>query len=985
MKPLKSLFVLVVALTITTPLHAIDTHRARKPITVQLKWKHQFQFAGFYAALEKGIYANAGFDVQLKQATGDTNSVEEVLAGRADFGVANSELLLYRLLGKPVTALAVIIQHCPLVLLSLKDSNILSPHDLIGKRVMFPEGVYGASTQSVLLHEGVRADQLTQVPITYDVNDLINKKVDAMVGYITDQPYHLKRLNVAYNVMNPGGYGIDFYGDTLFTTERRVSNKLEEVMRFREATLEGWRYAINHSDEIIHLIKEKYQSEKSLEELRYEADVTIKLIVPELVSLGHMNSGRWQSIASVFKQLGLASSDYYDERAFIFSAEQRQLDNKLTFFSWVLFIIVTLAVSIVLTLTTFSKRLKVAVANKTHELEQANEVLIKNTEELLDTQTQLSLLTQVLEERIQVRTETLEKTNLELKSEIETRREREHSLQLFLLAIEHSSSSVIIINDCQKIVYVSRALRDLLNYELESLAGNSLEVLRRFMEIPDLDWPVLKDGFKVEDGFKEVFRQEVKCTTASGSSAWMQMSISPIYRVQQSQPHFVIVCENITQIKQRKDEMEKLAFFDTLTGLQNRLLFKSNLQEAVERAREHGKLTALLFVDLDNFKNINDSLGHDAGDIVLRAAAERLSQHVRDQGSVARISGDEFAILLTNIHSKEYAGEIAAAILKELSAPILCKSRECFITASIGISVTPTDTLSQDELTKNADIAMYQAKKSGKNHFCFYSLALTREVRRKIQLEQNLRQSLGRNEFYLEYQPKISMDDLSLVGLEALIRWREPGFGVRNPSEFIGIAEDSGFIIPLGNWIIHTASKALGVLRRTGIAGIKLSINLSPRQMRDKNLLPNLQVLREEGRSWIDDVELEITETCLIENMQESIQQLVKLRERGFSLAIDDFGTGYSNLSYLKQLPIDTIKIDKSFLQDIPTDKNNVEIVSAVIAMAHKLNLKVVAEGVETAEQFEFLQQCRCDQVQGYYLCKPIGLNALIERYQVTH
>lgn len=697
-----------------------------KPVVMQLKWKHQFQFAGYYAAVEKGFYSQAGFDVTLKAATPDINPVEEVMAGRADYGVANAELVLYRMTGSPVTALAVILQHCPLMLLSLRESGILSPQDLIGKRVMYPQGIYGANTQGILLKEGVRSDQIVQVPLSFDINDLITGKVDAMVGYITDQPYHLERLNIPYNVIDPRSYGIDFYGDTLFTSEKRASEEFDEVARFREATLNGWRYAVDHPDEVITLIKDKYQSEKSIEELQYEAHKTIEFIVPELVSIGHMNPGRWQSIAQVYASLGLASGRY-DEDAFVFAVEKRQMDKKLQRLFLMSGLMVMLTILGLLALMLFNNRLKKAVAEKTRDLQSANDILTGKTEALMSAEQELSALNHELEKRVQTRTEALEIANRELTLEIAERHRRELSLQTLSMAIEKSNSSVLVVDDDQRIIYASRALSELVGIAPSILMGESLERLRARLDLPELSERVF------EQGRKTLLSQEICCQSASGQVLWMQANISPLYRENGRPPHYVIVCEDITLLKQRKDEMERLAFYDPLTGLENRLLFNVQLEKAVSRAERHQTKTAMLFVDVDNFKSINDTYGHDVGDAVLIEVARRMSKHARKEDTVARISGDEFALLLSDVSSSSAAGLVAAAIASELALPMKCGGQECTVTVSIGISMTPDDTLDMAELIKFADVAMYDAKKKGKNNHQVYSPGMRPDVQRRAE------------------------------------------------------------------------------------------------------------------------------------------------------------------------------------------------------------------------------------------------------------
>ncbi|MBV1920292.1 MAG: ABC transporter substrate-binding protein, partial [Pseudomonadales bacterium] len=374
---------IIVSVTMVSSLKAETTISSRTltSITVQLKWKHQFQFAGFYAAIEQGFYQEAGFKVTLKEADYMTNPIEEVLSGRADYGVANSELMLYRMNGDPVTVLAAIIQHSPIVLMSLKSSNILSPQDLIGKKIMYPEGHYGANTLGILLKEGIEQDQIESIPLSFNINDLIEGKVDAMVGYLTDQPYLLKAKDIKYNLIHPRSYGIDFYGDTLFTREVKADKAPKEVIKFRDATLKGWKYAVDHPRETIDIILNQYHSEKSRSELQYEANETIKLIVPELVEIGHMNPGRWQHIAKTFSDLGLAQGKFLDD-GFMFTPEKQQADLTLRIFVRVIIIIFFVSGCLITLLAYFNKKLKQAVTEKTVHLTVVNERLLASTKQL---------------------------------------------------------------------------------------------------------------------------------------------------------------------------------------------------------------------------------------------------------------------------------------------------------------------------------------------------------------------------------------------------------------------------------------------------------------------------------------------------------------------------------------------------------------------------------------------------------------------------
>ncbi len=944
------------------------------PITVQLKWKHQFQFAGFYAAVEKGFYQEAGFDVTLKEADYMTNPIEEVLSGRADYGVANSELMLYRMNGEPVTVLAALIQHSPIVLMSLKRSNILSPQDLIGKKLMYPDGHYGANTLGILFKEGIDQTQVKSIPLSFNINDLIEGKVDAMVGYITDQPYLLKTKNIEYNLIHPRSYGIDFYGDTLFTSEIQVNKAPEEVAKFRSATLKGWEYAVDHPRETIDVILSQYHSEKNRSELQFEANETIKLIVPELVEIGHMNPGRWQHIAKTFSDLGMAQGKFLND-GFMFAPEKQKADHTLRLFIRTITIIFVVSGGFIALLTYFNKKLKQAVNDQTVHLTVVNDRLLASTKQLSEKKVALNTLNHELEQRISTRTESLNKANTELFQEIEYRKERELSLQLLSKAIENSSSAVLIVDSRKIISYASSAFLRLMGLLERELTDQPINILEGKLSLPMLS------NTHFQTGSQGSTQHELECMGREGKTHWLQTTISPLWTEDEKISHYVMVFEDVTNLKQRKDEMEKIALYDPLTGLESRVLFRIRLDKAIQRAKRNKEKTALLFVDVDNFKEVNDTSGHEAGDTVLKTISERLKTHVRKNDTVARISGDEFTVLLSDINSYDDASKITSSIIESFQNPIRLKNTETFVTVSIGISVTPDDSENMDELIKNADLAMYKAKQDGRNNFRFFCQDMNVEVSRKTTIERELRGALENKNFFLLYQPKVLFGKNIIVGAEALIRWQHSVDKVKNPDDFIPVAEDTGLIIPIGRWVIKQAISDIKQLLDLCVDRITISVNISPRQIKDSNFIVEIREIFSKIPELIQYFEFEITENAFIDNQLGNISRLNELRDMGFSISIDDFGTGYSSLSYLKRLPIDTIKIDRTFVQDLPDDKDSAEITNAVIAMSHKLNLAVVAEGVENLEQAQFLEAISCDIAQGFYYGKPMTLKNLIANF----
>jgi diguanylate cyclase (GGDEF)-like protein/PAS domain S-box-containing protein len=451
-----------------------------------------------------------------------------------------------------------------------------------------------------------------------------------------------------------------------------------------------------------------------------------------------------------------------------------------------------------------------------------------------------------------------------------------------------------------------------------------------------------------------------------------------------------VIVRDITERKRAESRIRNLAYFDGLTGLPNRMFFLEHLTETIKYAASQQQLVAVLFIDLDHFKGVNDTLGHSAGDALLRTVAERLQGCVRTQDvvvrdklntdltKVSRLGGDEFTILLSDLHAVDDAAGVAQRILTALTQPVIVGNEELFVSASIGIAVYPLHGEAEDLLLKHADTAMYHAKQLGRNNYQFYSSAMSAKASARLSMEGKLRRALERDEFVLHYQPQVLSVSGEVVGVEALLRWRHPDLGLVSPADFIPVAEETGLIVPIGEWVLYRACAEAKSWPQSGLPPLRLGVNLSRQQLARREIVTTLRTVLASTGLDPNRLELELTEDSVIENLSETIVVLNQIKDLGLSLAMDDFGTGYSSLSCLKRMPLDCLKIDRAFVRDITDDPNDATVVAAILAMAHSLKLRVVAEGVETQAQQQFLQVHQCGELQGYYFSRPLPIGELI-------
>lgn len=783
-------------------IFVIPLTTSAETVSLQLKWSHQFQFAGYYAAIEKGFYREEGLDVILREGLPATNLIDEVMSGNADFGVDNTSLLIERDRGKNVVVLAAIFQHSPQVLIARKDSGIVSPHDLISRKVMLDKE-QSTDILAMLNNEGIAIEEVNFVPHTWNVRDLIDGKVDAMTAYTTVEPFLLHNRDIPLTIIHPISYGIDYYGDCLFTSEQQIAAKPELVARFVRASLKGWEYAMSHQEELIDLILTSYNPKLSREELRFEAQEMQKVILPEYVEIGHMNAGRWAKIADNHQKFGLIGPNFpLDKFIYRPGSPNHVLYQRLLV---PLFTIIGLLFVGLVAFVAFNLRLK-----------------------------------QIVQER----TATLE--------------------------------------------------------------------------------------------------------------------------------------EKLIQLREKEETIRLIAYHDILTDLPNRHMFTEQLRQKIAAAQGNNQHFSIVFLDLDDFKRINDAMGHAAGDEFLRIVAHRLQHCLQERGIVYRLGGDEFILLFSDTSDYSQTLDIVELVISAIRMPWNFRDSDFYLSASIGIAMYPKNGQDPEFLIKAADMAMYEAKRQGKNRYQFFSEAMHSKSIEKLILESELHQALTNSEFVLYYQPQVDCNS-SIIGVEALIRWNHPTKGLLPPGVFIPLAEETGLIVPIGDWAIRTACRQCMEWQNSGHPPLRVSVNLSVRQLQHTDLLEKIRGVLLETELPPHLLELEITETVAVTHADLVVPIMDSLRALGVRLALDDFGTGYSSLMYLKKFPIDILKIDKSFIQDITVNHDNEAIIQTIFRLAEILQIGTVAEGVETEEQYKRLRSLSCPIMQGYLFSRPIPAEELQE------
>ncbi len=552
--------------------------------------------------------------------------------------------------------------------------------------------------------------------------------------------------------------------------------------------------------------------------------------------------------------------------------------------------------------------------------------------------------------------------------DITERKWAEEKLRQSAKVLENSAEAITITDAKSRIILVNKAFSQITGYTLPEVLGKN---------------PSLLSSGKHSREFYQKMWNSIHTIGYWEGEIWNRRKNGEVYpewlhiSVIKDEDHeeitnYLGIFSDLTLRKQTEQRLAYLAHYDDLTGLPNRSLFYEKTAMAIYQAQQHSNQVAVMFLDLDRFKYVNDTWGHIVGDVLLKDVATRLTECLGKSDTIARLGGDDFTILLENLKNLQDLEHIAQTIIDAMQTSFDLNGHETFVTASIGISVYPADGLDIDTLLKNADAAMYRAKEAGRNNYQFFKPQMNIHVHQRLTLESKLRHALERNEFLLYYQPQMHLASGIIVGAEVLLRWQHPELGLVLPYHFIPLAEETGLIVPIGEWVLHHACLQQQHWCKTGQPLLRISVNLSSRQFRQEDLTKTVMRAVEETNVDPTLLELELTESMLMQDAENAAKTLHQLKDRGIQLAIDDFGTGYSSLNYLKRFPIDKLKIDQSFVRDIPTNKDDMTITRAIVALARSLNLKVIAEGVETKAQEVFLRSLKCDEVQGYLIGRPM-------------
>ncbi len=1003
------------------------TSPSENVVDLQLRWHHQFQFAGYYAALEKGFYKEEGIDVRLHAGDPEHQPVSEVLSGRAQYGEGNSEILYQRLQGEPLVALAAIFQHSPSILLVLQSSGIKSIHDLIGKKVMLADKRSDADFMAMFLSEGIALSQVNIMPSSYQLDDLISGKVDAFNAYSTNEPYFLKQHNIPYNIIDPTTYQIDFYSDILFTTEAELRDHPQRVMAMRRATLKGWHYAMDHPEEIIDLLITKYQVNKTREHLRFEAAAMRQLILPDLIEIGHMNPGRWQHMAAAFVKAGLVQTDDSLD-GFIYDAAR---PNHLPV--WVMpvliaaFALLAAAWFITYNLHRFYRQMAIAQTTLIESEERFkalsdaayggivihdqgvimecnkglsditgftyDELIGRNGLELIAPEYLDQVVSNIRNgydgsyEVVGIRKDgsriplTVKGKNVTYKNtkarviefiDITEQKEVEEKLRLAASVFTHAREGIMITDVKGNIIEVNDTFSHITGYSRSEILGCNSRILKSDRHEDAFYAEMWASLINEKHWVGELWNQR-----KNGELFAELVTISAVSDADGQISNYVALFSDITQMKQYQQQLEHVAHYDALTNLPNRVLLADRLRQAMTQTNRREQLLAVVYLDLDGFKAINDAHGHDMGDELLIKLSRRMGEVLRDGDTLARIGGDEFVAVLVDLEKKHECELILERLLVAAASPVTVGDVILQISTSIGATIYPQDGAEADQLIRHADQAMYAAKQMGKNRYHLFDVDHDESVKTQRASIEQIEHAFKHDEFVLYYQPKVNMKTGSVVGAEALIRWQHPERGLTLPAEFLPIIENHPLNQEIGAWVIETVLTQMSDWSAMGLK-IPVSVNVDALQLQQADFATQLATaLGRHPDVEPRSLELEILETSALGDIADVSAIMRACRNLGVSFALDDFGTGFSSLTYLQRLPVDLIKIDLSFVKEMLEKPADRAIVAGIIGLAAAFNRRVIAEGVETTAHGTQLLAMGCELAQGYGIAAPMVAAAL--------
>lgn len=990
-------------------------------VYLQLRWHHQFQFAGYYAAIEKGFYKQEGLDVRLRSGDPDHQPVSEVLSGNAQYAVGNSEVLYQRLLGRPLIALASIFQHSPSVLLILKSSGIRSVHDLMGKKVMLANKNEDADFLTMLLNEGISLSKITIIPSSYQLDDLISGKVDAFNSYTTNEPYFLKNNNIAYNIIDPVSYRIDFYSDIFFTSEQELSENPKRVQAMLRATLKGWRYAMDNPEEIIELLKSKYQVNKTRDHLRFEASEMRKLIFPDLIQIGHMNPKRWMHMSDTFLKAGLVENDDYFD-GFIYENRPKHIPGWVLPVLLVALILVIMTSSIIFYLHRFNQRM--STTQKT--LQQSEErfkalseatyggIAIHQQGKILECNAGLSVITgftyseligmngfdiidneyiDIVSENIRMgytgdyevyglRKDgskyplTIKGNNIIYKGvnarvigfiDISESKKIEEQLKLAASVFTHAREGIMITDSAGVLIEVNDTCCKITGYSREEILGKNISFIKSGPYNAESYNAMWRSLLEVKEWSGELWNKR-----KNGNMFAERLTVSAVSDSSGKTQNYVVLFSDITPMKQHQQQLEHLAHYDLLTSLPNRALLAERLYHAMAQSKLLGKSLAVAYLDLDGFKAVNDTFGHEVGDQLLIKLSTLMESALRGGDTLARIGGDEFVAVLPDLDKMSDCELVLERLLKAAMSPIFIDGRKLQLSTSIGVTLYPQDGVDADQLMRHADQAMYIAKQTGRNRYHLFDIHQDKSMQTQHEVIEHIKQGLIADQFVLYYQPKVNMKMGTMIGVEALIRWLHPERGLLLPADFLPAIEGHQISVKFGEWVIETALDQIVEWQSVGL-DISISINIDVFQLQQQGFVEKLKVaIAKRPTIKANSLQLEILETNALGDMKEVLTIMEACIDVGISFSLDDFGTGFSSLTYLKRLPVKLLKIDKSFVSDMLVAPDDRAIVMGVIGLASVFNCQVIAEGVESIEHGTQLLSMGCELAQGHAIALPM-------------